>query len=121
MLMIAHAEQFKTNECLKHIVPEKIESYALRTFLARFFVFPSVLGFYWSISGHAMPAYVNFVEHTTKVFIYNLEAKKFSRCELSKGQKVIEINDKEIVVVEKLNGGYFFSPQICSPKLKPND
>ena len=120
MLMIAHAEQFKTDECLKHIIPEKIESYAFRTFFVRFFVFPSVLGFYWSISGHAMPAYGNFVENTTKAFIYNLEAKKFSRCKLSKGQKVIEVNDKEIVVVEKLSGGYLFSPQVCSPILTPN-
>lgn len=120
MLIIEHAEQLKTDECLKHIIPEKIESYAFRTFLVRFFVFPSVLGFYWSISGHAMPAYGNFVENTTKAFIYNLEAKKFSRCELSKGKKIIEINDKEIVVVEKLSGGYLFSPQICSPALKPN-
>nr|WP_152029927.1 hypothetical protein [Pseudomonas sp. LPH1] len=120
ILIIAHAEQFKTDECLKHIIPEKIENYAFRTFLVRFFVFPSVLGFYWSISGHAMPAYGNFVEDTTKAFIYNLEAKKFSRCELSKGQKAIEINDKEIVVVEKLSEGYLFSPQICSPTLKPN-
>lgn len=120
MLIIAHAEQLKTDECLKHIIPENIEFYAFKTFLVRFFVFPSVLGFYWSISGHAMPAYTNFVEHTTKAFIYNLEAKKFSRCELSKGQKVIEINDKEIVIVEKLNGTYLFTPKICSPTLKPN-
>ncbi|TMN98380.1 MFS transporter [Pseudoalteromonas sp. S558] len=120
MLIIAHAEQFKTDVCLKHIIPEKIEDYAFRTFLVRFFVFPSILGFYWGISGHAMPAYKNFVENTTKAFIYNLEAKKFSRCKISKGQKVIEINDKEIVVVEKLSGDYSFSPQTCSPTLKPN-
>lgn len=120
MIILAHAEQFKTNECLKHVVHGKIENYAFRTFLFRLFFFPSVLGFYWSISGHAMPTYGKFVENTTKAFIFNFEAKKFSRCELSKGQKVIEVNDKEIVIVEKLNGGYLFSPQICSPILKPN-
>jgi hypothetical protein len=120
MLIVAHAEQLKSDECLKSLIPEKVEPYAFRTFLVRFFVFPLVFGFYWSISGHTMPAYGSFVESTTKAFIYNLEAKKFSRCELLLGQKAIEINDKEIVVVEKLNGKYVFTPKYCSPILKPN-
>lgn len=117
MLIIVNADQFKTDECLKSLIPENIESYAFTTFIIRLFVFPLVLGFYWSISGYAMPAYNSFVESTTKAFIYNLEAKKFSRCKLATSQKAIEINDKEIVVVEKIDGEYFFTPKPCLPVL----
>ncbi len=117
MLIIINAEQFKTDKCLKILIPENIEPYAFKTFIVRFFVFPLVLGFYWSISGHAMPAYNYFIENTTKAFIYNLEAKKFSRCKLATSQKAIEINDKEIVVVEKIDGEYFFTPKPCLPVL----
>lgn len=121
MIIVVHAEQLKTDQCLKHMIPEDIEPYSFRTFVVRFAVFPLVFGFYWSISGNAIPAYSSFIETTTKSFIYNLEAKKYSRCDLSKNQKAIEINDKEIVVVEKINETYLFTPKLCSPVLKPNE
>lgn len=120
MLIVAHAELLKSDECLKNLIPEKVEPYAFITFIVRLFVFPLVLGFYWSIGKHIMPAYDSFVENSTKTFIYNFEAKKFSRCELLLGQKAIEINDKEMVVVEELNGKYVFTAKHCSPILKPN-
>lgn len=120
ILLAVHAEQLQSSRCLRGIVPSNIEKYPYRTFLVRFIVFPSVLGFYWGIAGNVVPPYTKFIESKTQAFIYFLEAKLYSRCSLENGYRAISINDKEVIAVRKNNFEYSFEPQLCIPKLKPN-
>lgn len=120
VVLATHAEQLQSSRCLRGIVPKNIEKYPLRTFLVRLLVFPSVLGFYWSIAGNVTTPYTKFIESKTQAFIYYLEAKPYSRCSLKNGDRAISINDKELIVVRKNNSGYSFEPQLCIPKLNTN-
>lgn len=120
VLMAAHAEQVKSSRCLRGVVPSSIEKYPFRTFFVRLVAFPSVLAFYQVVASNALPSYIQFMESSTKSFIYHLEAKKYSRCILRSGEKAIFISDKEVVVAKKHKDGYNFEPQLCQPKLKPN-
>ncbi len=64
-----------------------------------------------------VPSYGIMIDKATKFYIYHFEAKTYSRCKLEKLQKVIEINDQEVVIVEKTNQGYIFKSEICMPVL----
>jgi hypothetical protein len=120
VLLAALAEQLKPIRCLRGVVPSNIEKYPFRTFFVRLIAFPSVLGFYQGIAGNALPSYIEFMESSTKSFIYQLEAKKYSRCILKNGERAISISEKEVVIAKKHKNGYDFEPQLCLPRLKPN-
>lgn len=120
MLFITYADLLKKDKCLAKLIPQNVESHPVASFVARLIIFPTVLGFYWSISANAMPAYSNLIEDSAKAFIYNLEARKFSRCRLKEDQRAIPINDKEIVIAEKKGESYLFTPMLCTPKLMPH-
>lgn len=111
------ADQIKSIKCFSGMLPEKIELYPIATFVIRIFAFPAVLGFVWGVSRHAAPVYENFVEKTASDFIYLLEAKSYTGCQVSKNERAIKINDDQIIVVRKIDGTVTFSPQACVPVL----
>ena len=83
-------------------------------------MFPTVFGFIISFSSAASPVYSKFIEASAQSFIYNFEAKQHSRCKKQDNQKVIPVNDKEIILVEVKDGKYKFTPQLCVLKIGSN-
>lgn len=118
IVIVALAKDWKPHKCLEGIVPEKIEHFPFITFLARVTIFSAMFGMLQGIGSRFMPSYGQIIEDTAKSFIYHFEAKKYFRCELKKTEKVIPVNDNEIVVVEKYNDGYKFTSKLCVPILK---
>lgn len=117
LLIVASINSFKNGECLKGIISVNIEAHPIVTFIVRVIAFSFVFRVFWLANVAGAPIYTDFVIENTKAFIYHLEAKSFSRCVLANGQKAIEINDKEIIIVEEIDGKYKFTPQVCEPRL----
>ena len=121
LLLVAHAETLKNDECFKPLIPQNLERYPGCTFAARVVIYPVAIGFIWGSAGHLLPKYGEFVETSAAAFIYHLEAVKFSRCKnVPAGAKVIPVNAKEIIVARKPAGEYSFEPLACVPKISPN-
>ncbi len=115
-----YAEALKKDQCFKSIIPDNLESYPGRTFLARLIVYPVAVGFLWGSAGHLGPKYSTFVEDSAAAFIYHLEASKYSRCHITEGSKAIPINENEVIVVTNVDGHYRFQPEECKAKILPN-
>jgi hypothetical protein len=49
-------------------------------------------------------AYDNKIKMILAYFIYELEADSFSRCQVTEGSRMIELNDYEILEITQLNG-----------------
>ncbi len=107
----------KPIECLKGLVPDKVENYFKTTLVLRILIYSSAFGAISAIAKSSMPKYEEFIYSATKSFIYHLEAIQHSRCSLEPGEKSIIVSDEEIVVVSKTKGKYSFKPQLCKPKL----
>lgn len=119
-LMLAfHSEQFRNNKCLGTLMPTSTESYPVVTFFARFIAFPVVLGFIIASGNRATPAYASFVEQTAAAFIFHVESARYSRCEVLPGERIIKVNDQEIIAVTNVGGTIKFSPRKCTPVVKP--
>ena len=52
-------------------------------------------------------------------FIYHQEADEYSRCRLSKGQRAIELNDREVLLVSKINKSFSLSVEACNSAAYP--
>lgn len=96
----------------------KIEEYPFATFFARLCAFAVVSGFIVGAKPVVFPAYTEFVERSTSAFIYHLEAVRFSRCKAPADARVIRVNDNEIIVAEKRDDNYSFTPMKCVPLLE---
>lgn len=94
------------------------ENYAGWTCAGRVLIYPFIFGILLGVGKAYENKYENFVLSQTKAFIYNFEAKEFSRCIVPKGNKVISVSSEEIIVVSEVAGKYYFTPQICVPILK---
>lgn len=115
-LMIAlHSEHLRNNKCLGSLIPKQIESYPGITFSARFVAYPVILGFLIASGSQATPAYTKFIERTAASFIFHVEAAHYSRCKTLPSERVIKVNDQEIVVVTNIDGAITFSPKKCVP------
>lgn len=117
MLIVVQAEHIRSSRCLKGIIPEINEQYPQSTFFIRFLVFPLLLSFYGTIAENYYPSYLKFIKSSTESFIFNFEAKQYSRCTLEDGQRALYVNEKELVVVEEVSSRYIFTATLCKPKL----
>lgn len=106
---------------LSTLFPNKMELWPIRTSIVRIF-FISIIGFMLSKYTHQlMPKYDAFLEENTSAFIYHFEAYPHSRCVLKEGEKVIPLEDEEIIIAsKKIDGGYKFEHSVCTPKLTSN-
>lgn len=119
LMLAIHTDQFRNNKCLGSLIPTPTESYPGITFFARFVSFPIVLGFLIASGNRATPAYASFVERTAASFIFHVEAAHYSRCEALPSERVIKVNDQEIIAVTNVGGTIKFSPRKCTPLIKP--
>jgi hypothetical protein len=92
------------------------------TMVLRVFIYATFFGIIQSFfSNHAVQKpYEEFVIGYTKAFIYNFEAKKYSRCaNIPENAKVITVpeNNDEIILVAKVDKNYTFNAIQCVPKL----
>lgn len=118
LLFITYIKDMKSDKFLSNFIPNITEEYPGWSCVARFIIYPCVLGFLLGLGQIFGFTYQNFVLNQTRAFIYNFEAKKFSRCETPAGSKVITVSDKEIILVAKVNEAYKFTPSLCEPILK---
>ncbi|MDN3517495.1 hypothetical protein QWY84_07740 [Aquisalimonas lutea] len=122
LILVAHADVLKHDECFKSVVPKNLERYPFKTLAARAIIYPVALGFLWGSASHMLPRYGSFIETSAASFIYHLEAVRFSRCSnVPIGAKVIPVNDTEIIVVRWSDGEYSFEPMACDPKISSNN
>jgi hypothetical protein len=119
LMLAIHSEQLRNNKCIGSLIPMPTESYPVITFSARFIAFPIVLGFLIASGNRATPAYAGFVERTAASFIFHIEAAHYSRCEVLPSERVIKVNDQEIITVTNEDGTIKFSPKKCTPIIKP--
>jgi hypothetical protein len=119
LMLALHSEQFRNNKCLGSLMPTSTESYSGVTFFARFIAFPVVLGFLITFGNRATPAYSSFIEQTAAAFIFHVESAHYSRCEILPSERVIKVNDQEIIAVTNAGGTIKFSPKKCTPVIKP--
>lgn len=118
IFLIAHRESLKKSQCFDEIFPKEIEYYPYTSLAVRVFIIPIIFGIIISVAKQNLNSYLAFMESKTKLFIYMLEAKNFSRCEKKADQKAIYVNDKEVILITKNNNNYIFEAQPCVPKLK---
>ena len=117
MMVILLIQNWKPHKCFSDMLPKKIENYPFATFTARIIIYTYVFTTLNFFGSKMVPSYGIMIDKATKFYIYHFEAKTYSRCKLEKLQKVIEINDQEVVIVEKTNQGYIFKSEICMPVL----
>lgn len=122
LILVMYSDILRNDECFKSLIPKNFENYPGRTFAARLFViYPAAIGFTWGIGGNLLPKYDEFVEESAAAFIYHLEAVEFSRCNnIPSEDKVIHVNDQEIIVASKGTKGFDFTPLGCVPKISSN-
>ncbi|RZG75364.1 hypothetical protein [Acinetobacter sp. WCHAc060025] len=118
LVFITYFQNLKNDKFLSRFIPNIVETYPGWSCIARFFSYPMVFGVLLSIGQIFNDKYQIFLTNTTQSFIYNFEAKLFSRCIIPTDSKVINISENEIIIVTKLDGGYEFKPSLCEPKLK---
>lgn len=119
LMLAIHSEQFRNNKCLGSLIPTSNENYPVATFFARFIAFPVVLGFLIASGSRATPAYASFIEETAGAFIFHVESAHYSRCEALPTERIIKVNDQEIITVTNVGGTIKFSPRKCTPVIKP--
>lgn len=95
------------------------------TMVLRVFIYATFFGIIRSFfSNHAVQKpYEEFVTGYTKAFIYNFEAKKYSRCaNVPANMKVITVpeNNDEIILVSKVDKDYSFRAVQCIPRINKN-
>lgn len=95
------------------------------TLVLRVFIYAIFFGIIRSFfSNHAVQKpYEEFVTGYTKAFIYNFEAKKYSRCaNVPANMKVITVpeNNDEIILVSKADKDYSFRAVQCIPRINKN-
>jgi hypothetical protein len=101
---------------LSKIVPAFSEIYQIPTMVVRLIFFTVVLSTTHSYFKNNSSDYSSFVIVSASAFIYHFEAFSKSRCLVNEGEKVIPINDKEIVVARKNDDKkYIFSLELCKP------
>lgn len=94
------------------------ESYSGWSCAARLLIYPFIFSMLFTFGEQSKDKYANLVAETAQSYIYNFEAKVFSRCVTPKGAKVLTVTNDEIVIVTKINDKYSFSPTLCDPILK---
>ncbi|TXT36686.1 MAG: hypothetical protein FD135_4152 [Comamonadaceae bacterium] len=119
LMLTMYSEQFRNNRCIGALVPQTKESYPGVTFFARFIAFPVVLGVLIASGRNATPAYASFVEKTASAFIFHVDSAHYSRCEVLPNERVIKVNDGEIIAVKNVQDGIKFEPRKCMPIIKP--
>jgi hypothetical protein len=117
-VIVSFVSGLKDDSCLGGMIPKNIEKYPYKTFWVRMIIYPIAFGAVWGIAGALSPMYVNKLSNLTKEFVYFFDAKTYSRCIQGKGERVITVNDKEIVIVKKENDLITFEPKACKPKIK---
>ena len=118
LILASFANNLKDNKCLGGLIPNNMENYPYKTFWVRVILYPIAFGFLWGMAASLSPAYAKGIANMTSHFIYFFDAKTYSRCKQSKGDRVVTINDKEIIMVKKLNGKIYFEPKACTPVIK---
>jgi len=119
LMLTMYSEEIRKNRCIGTLVPRTEENYPGATFAARFIAFPAVLGFLTGSGRNATPAYESFVEETASAFIFHVDSARYSRCEILQSERVIKVNDGEIIVVKRGKDGIKFEPRKCTPIIKP--
>lgn len=119
LMLTIYSEQFRNSRCIGALVPQTKENYPGVTFVARIIAFPVVLGFLIGSGKVVSPTYVSFVEKTASAFIFHVDSDRYSRCEVSLYERVIKVNDEEIIAVKDTQIGIIFEPRECVPIIKP--
>ncbi|AXY60839.1 hypothetical protein [Acinetobacter sp. WCHAc010052] len=94
------------------------ESYSGWSCAARFLIYPFIFSMLFTFGEQSKDKYANLVSETAQSYIYNFEAKVFSRCVTPIGVKVLAVTGDEIIVVTKKDDRYNFVPTLCDPILK---
>lgn len=94
------------------------ENYSGWSCAARFLIYPFIFILLFTFGEKYKDKYSNFISEMAQSYIYDFEAKKFSRCITPNGSKVIAISSDEIILVTKEDDKYSFVPMICDPILK---
>lgn len=118
LLFITYFNNLKSSKILSIFLPNITEKYPGWSCGARFIIYPCALGIVLAVGQNLGSKYEDFVVNQTKAFIYNFEAKKFSRCVIPEGSKVVTVSSDEIIIVTKQDGKYSFLATPCEPILK---
>jgi hypothetical protein len=115
LMVVMHAKNLRSNKCFGASIPAPIESYPVSTFFARMMAFSIIFGTMTASADLAIPSYAGFVERAAASFIFYIEAAHYSRCEILPSERVITVNDQEIIAVTNVGGTIKFSPKKCTP------
>ncbi|MFW2176456.1 MULTISPECIES: hypothetical protein [unclassified Moraxella] len=99
------------------------EKYPVFSIVTRIIIYAITLSVLNNTYHNMQKPYEDFVTNTAKFFIYNFEAKTYSRCSnVPIGSKVITVNENndEIILVSKVEKDYVFNAVACIPKIKKN-
>ncbi|WP_180174605.1 MULTISPECIES: hypothetical protein [unclassified Acinetobacter] len=94
------------------------ENYSGWSCAARFLIYPFIFMLLFTFGDKYKDIYSNFISEKAQSYIYDFEAKKFSRCITPTDSKVITVSSDEIILVTKKDDKYSFIPMICDPILK---
>ncbi|MFC6167943.1 hypothetical protein [Acinetobacter terrestris] len=94
------------------------ENYSEWSCAARFLIYPFIFMLLFTFGDKYKDKYSNFISEKAQSYIYDFEAKKFSRCITPNGSKVIAVSSDEIILVTKKDDKYSFVPMLCDPILK---
>ena len=94
------------------------ENYSGWSCAARFLIYPFIFMLLFNFGDKYKDKYSNFISEKAQWYIYDFEAKKFSRCIIPEEAKVLTVSSDEIIVVTKKDDKYSFVPTLCDPILK---
>jgi len=115
MLSIVN-DDAKETPLLSKVLPTFSERYQIPTTIVRLIFFTLVLNTTHSYFNQNSSDYNNFIVTSASSFIYHFEAFSKSRCIVNEGDKVIHINENEIVVARlDIEKKYTFSLERCKP------
>ncbi|MNG93537.1 hypothetical protein D3C79_525070 [compost metagenome] len=113
------SDNLNNDECFRTLAFASAENYPKVSFVSRCAIYPIVVSFFLFFGSDLMPAYGKKIESWAGWFIYNLEAVKYSRCKVDDlNSKVININDSEIIIVNKTNDKFIFTPTKCISRIE---
>lgn len=115
ILTLVHLIAPKLTETITY--NKALGNYFITFIFVRLAAYSMTFGVTTGINSTILPMYDIYATKITKDFIYKFEAKEQTRCKLEKGQKAIEVNEKEIIVVNTINDELTFKPQLCKQRL----
>lgn len=113
-------KDLRKEPALAPLFSEEKKEYVMLTLFVRGLYILIALSFLYGLFQSFGKSYDKFVTEKTKSFIYNFEAYSKSRCIIARDEKAIHLNDKEIVIVKKVDDSYSFTLKACKPIISPN-